>query len=79
MDHPRINNNKVLVLYKEYAQTQLLEFVVAVVLLDGGDGVIVHFEDTGPEQPEEIIACSVRILGGHSFILNLIIFLYESP
>ena len=31
---------------------------------DGGDGVIVHFEDTGPEQPEEIIACSVRILGG---------------
>ena len=64
MDHPRINNNKVLVLFKEYAQTQLLEFVVAVVLLDGGDGAVVHFEDTGPEQPEEIIACSVRILGG---------------
>ena len=62
MDHPRINNNKVLVLFKEYAQTQLLEFVVAVVLLDGGDGVVVHFEDTRPEQPEEIMACSVRIL-----------------
>ena len=62
MDHPRINNNKVLVLYKKYAQTQLLEFVVAVVLLDGGDGVIVHFEDTRPEQPEEIMACSVWIL-----------------
>ena len=59
MDHHRINNNKYLVLYKEYAQTQLLEFVVAVVLLDGGDGVIVHFEDTRPEQPEEIMACSV--------------------
>ena len=59
MDHPRINNNKVFVLFKEYAQTQLLEFVVAVVLLDGGDGVIVHFEDTRPEQPEEIMACSV--------------------
>ena len=64
MDHPRINNDKFLVLFKEYAKTKQLEFVVAVVLLDGGDGVIVHFENTGPEQPEEIIACSVRILGG---------------
>ena len=59
MDHPHINNNKVFVLFKEYAKTQQLEFVVAVVLLDGGDGVIVHFEDTRPEQPEEIMACSV--------------------
>ena len=41
-----MNNNKYLVLCKEYAKTQQLEFVVAVVLLDGGDGVIVHFEDT---------------------------------
>ena len=62
MDYPRMNNNKYLVLYKEYAKTQQLEFVVVVVPLDGGDGVIVHFEDTRPEQPEEIMACSVRVL-----------------
>ena len=59
-----MNNNKYLVLCKEYAKTQQLEFVVVVVSLDGGDGVIVHFEDTRSEQPEEIMACSVRILRG---------------
>ena len=61
--------------YKENAKTQLLEFVVAVVLLDGGDGVIVHFEDTGPEQPEEIIACSVRILRGILLYLSNYLFI----